>query len=92
MIITLPTKMSLEKEATLCALGATVVRTPTVPWDSPESLISCVWNLYQIVSSLSSFPIIDVARRLEKEIPGGVILDQYRNVGIRSSLFSVAPF
>lgn len=42
MIITLPTKMSLEKEATLCALGATVVRTPTVPWDSPESLISCV--------------------------------------------------
>ncbi|KAL9713590.1 cystathionine beta-synthase [Leucoagaricus gongylophorus] len=61
VIITLPTKMSLEKEALLRALGAEVVRTPVVPWDSPESLIG-------------------VARRLEKEIPGGIILDQYRNV------------
>jgi len=40
VIITLPNKMSLEKEALLRALGAEVVRTPTeAPWDSPESHI-----------------------------------------------------
>jgi len=38
------------------------------------------------------FTIIGVARRLEKEIPGGVILDQYRNVGIQNSLFYVVQF
>lgn len=40
VIITLPNKMSLEKEAALRALGAEVVRTPTeAAWDSPESHI-----------------------------------------------------
>ena len=40
LIITLPTKMSLEKEATLRALGAEIVRTPTeAKWDSDESHI-----------------------------------------------------
>lgn len=39
-IITLPDKMSREKEATLRALGAEVVRTPTqAAWDSEESHI-----------------------------------------------------
>jgi len=47
VIITLPTKMSLEKEALLRALGAEVVRTPVVPWDSPESLIGSMWYLYR---------------------------------------------
>ncbi|GBE86552.1 Cystathionine beta-synthase [Sparassis crispa] len=62
VIITMPDKMSLEKEAALRALGAEVVRTPTeAAWDSPESHIG-------------------VARKLEREIPGGVILDQYGNV------------
>ncbi|KAI0332753.1 cystathionine beta-synthase [Cubamyces sp. BRFM 1775] len=62
VIITMPNKMSLEKEAALRALGAEVVRTPTeAAWDSPESHIG-------------------VAKRLEQEIPGGIILDQYRNV------------
>ncbi|KAI0741959.1 cystathionine beta-synthase [Daedaleopsis nitida] len=62
VIITLPNKMSLEKEAALRALGAEVVRTPTeAAWDSPESHIG-------------------VAQRLQREIPGGIILDQYRNV------------
>ncbi|THH13629.1 hypothetical protein EUX98_g9698 [Antrodiella citrinella] len=62
VIITMPNKMSLEKEAALRALGAEVVRTPTeAAWDSPESHIG-------------------VAQRLQKEIPGGIILDQYRNV------------
>ncbi|KIY51853.1 cystathionine beta-synthase [Fistulina hepatica ATCC 64428] len=62
VIITLPNKMSLEKEAALRALGAEVVRTPTeAAWDSPESHIG-------------------VAKKLQKTIPGGIILDQYRNV------------
>ncbi|KAI0761782.1 cystathionine beta-synthase [Trametes elegans] len=62
VIITMPNKMSLEKEAALRALGAEVVRTPTeAAWDSPESHIG-------------------VAKRLQSEIPGGIILDQYRNV------------
>ncbi|ESK96493.1 pyridoxal phosphate-dependent enzyme [Moniliophthora roreri MCA 2997] len=62
VIITMPHKMSLEKEAALRALGAEVVRTPTeAAWDSPESHIG-------------------VARKLQREIPYGIILDQYGNI------------
>ncbi|KAH9995416.1 pyridoxal phosphate-dependent enzyme beta subunit [Russula compacta] len=62
VIITMPKKMSLEKEAALRALGAEVIRTPNeAAWDAPESHIG-------------------VALRLQKEIPGGIILDQYRNM------------
>ncbi|EIW79371.1 pyridoxal phosphate-dependent enzyme beta subunit [Coniophora puteana RWD-64-598 SS2] len=62
VIITMPNKMSLEKEALLRALGAEVVRTPdSAAWDSPESHIG-------------------VAQKLQREIPYGIILDQYRNV------------
>ena len=40
MIITMPEKMSREKENTLKALGAEIVRTPTeAAWDAPESHI-----------------------------------------------------
>lgn len=40
MTITMPKKMSNEKEATLNALGAKVIRTETsLPYDHPESLI-----------------------------------------------------
>ncbi|KAG9016668.1 cystathionine beta-synthase [Tulasnella sp. 427] len=61
VIITLPEKMSLEKEVALRALGAEVVRTPTnAPSQGEESNIG-------------------VAKRLERTIPGGVILDQYSN-------------
>lgn len=61
VIITMPKKMSLEKEAALRALGAEVIRTPDeVCSDSPESHIG-------------------VALRLQKAIPGGIILDQYNN-------------
>ncbi|KLO08054.1 cystathionine beta-synthase [Schizopora paradoxa] len=46
VIITLPDKMSLEKEASLRALGAEVVRTPTAAaWDSPESHIGVAQRL-----------------------------------------------
>lgn len=41
MIITMPEKMSHEKQVVLEALGAKIVRTPTeAAWDAPESHIS----------------------------------------------------
>ena len=46
MIITMPEKMSQEKEVVLKALGATIVRTPTeASWDSPESHIGVAKKL-----------------------------------------------
>ena len=63
MIITMPEKMSREKEVVLKALGADIVRTPTeVAWDSPESHI-------------------EVAKKMQAEIPNSHILDQYANPG-----------
>lgn len=60
-IITMPEKMSQEKQITLEALGAEIVRTPTeAAWDDPESHI-------------------EVAKKLQKEIPDSHILDQYSN-------------
>jgi cysteine synthase A len=61
MIIVMPEKMSMEKEYTLQALGAEVVRTPTeAAHDDPDGLI-------------------EVAKRMQKEIPNSHILDQYEN-------------
>jgi len=61
MIITMPEKMSKEKEVVLKALGAEIVRTPTeAAWDSPESHI-------------------EVAKKMQEEIPNSHILDQYEN-------------
>ena len=61
LIITMPEKMSQEKQVVLEALGAKIVRTPTgAAHDSPESEAN-------------------VAKRLQQEIPGSVILDQYTN-------------
>ncbi len=46
MIITMPEKMSYEKQAVLEALGAEIIRTPTeAPWDSPESHIGVAKRL-----------------------------------------------
>ncbi|KAK7195105.1 cystathionine beta-synthase [Novymonas esmeraldas] len=46
MVITMPKKMSHEKEATLHALGAEVIRTETsLPYDHPESLIGVARRL-----------------------------------------------
>ena len=61
MIIVMPEKMSMEKEYTLKALGAEVIRTPTeAAYDDPDGLI-------------------EVAKRMQKEIPNSHILDQYEN-------------
>lgn len=57
LIITMPEKMSTEKQNVLNGLGALVIRTPTeAHMDSPESLFG-------------------VAKRLNQEIAGSVILD-----------------
>ena len=72
-----------EKEATLRALGAEVVRTPSAAaWDSPESHIGD--STARVISHVlwRSPKFVGVANRLRREIPGGVILDQYRNVSM----------
>ena len=46
MIITMPEKMSKEKEVILNALGAKIIRTPTeAAWDSPDSHIGVAKKL-----------------------------------------------
>ena len=61
MIITMPEKMSKEKEVVLKALGAEIIRTPTeASWDDPESHI-------------------EIAKKMQAEIPNSHILDQYSN-------------
>jgi cystathionine beta-synthase len=46
VIITLPEKMSREKQVALAALGAEIIRTPTeAAWDSPESHIGVAKKL-----------------------------------------------
>jgi cystathionine beta-synthase len=48
VIITLPEKMSREKQVVLEALGAEIVRTPTeAAWDSPESHIGVAKRLHR---------------------------------------------
>ena len=57
VIITMPEKMSREKQVVLEALGAEIVRTPTeASWDSPESHISVARRLQ---SELPSAHILD---------------------------------
>src|SRR6188474_419618 len=46
VIITMPEKMSQEKQVVLEALGATIIRTPTeAAWDAPESHIGVAKKL-----------------------------------------------
>lgn len=62
-VITMPNKMSAEKQRALCALGAQVMRTPTeAAFDAPESHISLAYRLRD-----------DDAEKRTK------VLDQYRN-------------
>lgn len=73
--------MSLEKEVTLRALGAEIVRTPTeAPSQGEESNIGEI-TIQRLSSTKFSAHDVDtgVARRLQRTIPGGVILDQYSN-------------
>lgn len=50
MIITMPEKMSREKQVVLEALGAEIIRTPTeAAWDSPRSHIGVAKQLREIL-------------------------------------------
>ena len=50
MIITMPEKMSREKQVVLEALGAEIIRTPTeAAWDAPESHIGVARQLEKIL-------------------------------------------
>ncbi len=50
MIITMPEKMSQEKQVVLQALGAEIIRTPTeAAWDSPESHIGVAKRLNEVI-------------------------------------------
>jgi cystathionine beta-synthase len=50
MIITMPEKMSREKQIVLEALGAEIIRTPTeAAWDAPESHIGVARQLRRIL-------------------------------------------
>ena len=50
VIITMPEKMSREKQVVLEALGAEIIRTPTeAAWDSPESHIGVARRLKQVI-------------------------------------------
>jgi len=50
VIITMPEKMSREKQVVLEALGAEIIRTPTeAPWDSPESHIGVAKRLNELL-------------------------------------------
>ena len=50
MVITMPEKMSREKQVVLEALGAEIIRTPTeAAWDAPESHIGVAKQLKEIL-------------------------------------------
>lgn len=50
VVITMPEKMSREKQVVLEALGAEIIRTPTeAAWDSPESHISVAQKLQKLL-------------------------------------------
>jgi len=50
MIITMPEKMSREKQVVLEALGAEIIRTPTeAAWDSPDSHIGVAKRLHEVI-------------------------------------------
>lgn len=48
LIVTMPEKMSMEKQVVLEALGATIIRTPTaLPYNHPDSLFGVAKRLLQ---------------------------------------------
>uniref|UniRef100_A0A914CK10 cystathionine beta-synthase n=1 Tax=Acrobeloides nanus TaxID=290746 RepID=A0A914CK10_9BILA len=48
-IITMPIKMSKEKEVILKALGAKIVRTPNVRYNNPNSHINMAFRLHKLI-------------------------------------------
>jgi len=73
MIITMPEKMSQEKQDALKGLGATIVRTPTeYAWDHEGSHISEAYKLRQKLND--QFEKAGDTKRAH-------VLDQYRNPG-----------
>jgi len=79
MIITMPEKMSREKQVVLEALGAEIIRTPTeAAWDAPESHIGVARQLQRI---LPNAHILDQYSNLDNprahfEGTAGEILEQ----------------
>ena len=56
MIITMPEKMSKEKEVVLKALGAEIIRTPTeAAWDSPDSHIEVAKKMNREIPTVHFF-------------------------------------
>ena len=56
MIITMPEKMSQEKEVVLKALGAEIVRTPTeAAWNDPDSHIEIAKKMQKEISNAHIF-------------------------------------
>ena len=52
LIITMPEKMSREKQVVLEALGAEIIRTPTeAAWDAPDSHIGVARRLSEVIPS-----------------------------------------
>src|SRR5690349_17036593 len=50
LVITMPEKMSQEKQVVLEALGAEIIRTPTeAAWDSPDSHIGVARRLREVI-------------------------------------------
>ncbi|KAG8220994.1 pyridoxal phosphate-dependent enzyme beta subunit [Butyriboletus roseoflavus] len=73
VIITLPNKMSREKEALLRALGAKVIRTPDgEPWDSPNSHIGVAQRLQREIPHaviLDQYGNVRITARLARANP-----------------------
>src|SRR3954470_20274456 len=80
VIITMPEKMSQEKQVVLEALGAEIIRTPTeAAWDAPESHIGVAKRLREIIPNSHildqySNPSNPLAH---EEGTGREIIDQY---------------
>ena len=73
MIITMPEKMSQEKQDALKGLGATIVRTPTENgFDHAESHIGLAFEMQQQIND-------EHAKDPSK--PRAKVLDQYKNPG-----------
>ncbi|MBI4821476.1 MAG: cystathionine beta-synthase [Deltaproteobacteria bacterium] len=76
-IITMPEKMSREKQVVLEALGAEIIRTPTeAAWDAPESHIGVARQLQKIIPNshiLDQYSNPDNPRAHEYDTAGEIL-------------------